>query len=70
MAEGGDPVVGGFVCTGGPLGEQPGFGEVAVVGWGDVAVGRADPQGQESGAHRGGRVVGVGPGAVTPGHPF
>jgi hypothetical protein len=59
-AEGGDPVVGGFLGAGGPFGEQPGVGQAAVVGWGDVAVRRADPQGQESGAHRRGRVVGVG----------
>jgi hypothetical protein len=47
--EGGDPVVGGFFGAGRPLGEQPGLGKAAVVGCGDVAVRRADPQGQESG---------------------
>ena len=66
--EGGEPVVGGFFCAGGPFGEQPAFGQAAVVGWGDVAVCRADTQGEESGAHRRGRVVGVGLGAVAPGH--
>lgn len=30
-------VGGGFFCAGGPFGEQPGFGEAAVVGWGNVA---------------------------------
>src|SRR6266542_3145484 len=48
------PVASGLAGCGGPFGQQPAFWQAAVVAAGDVAVGGADPDGQETAGHRGG----------------
>jgi site-specific DNA recombinase len=66
--EGGQPVIGGLIGLGGPLGQQPAFREAAVGRAGDVPVGGADPDGQETAGHGGGGVALSGFSALPPGH--
>ena len=53
----GDPVVGGFGSAVGPFGDQPLFGQGAVVVAGDVPVRGSDPDRGELRAQRGGTVA-------------
>ena len=68
FGQGGQPVVSRLVRFGRPFGQEPAFGQAAVIGAGDAPVGGADPDGQEAAGHRCGRVALGGPGALPPGH--
>ncbi|WP_460493887.1 transposase [Dactylosporangium cerinum] len=64
----GQPVLDRFSGVGGPLSDQPLLRQGAVSVAGDVAVGETDPQAQEPGSRRRGRVGFRVSAAVSPGH--
>jgi site-specific DNA recombinase len=68
LRQGGQPVIGGLVGRGRPLGQQPASWKAAVGFPGDVPAGGPDPDGQEAAGHGGVGVVLAGLGALPPGH--
>jgi hypothetical protein len=66
----GQPVIGGLIGVRGPLGQQPALRQAAIIRSGDIAVGVADPYGEEVTGHERVRVAAGGLGALPPGHPL